>query len=88
MKVFYALLMALITFVIGLIPMLMGAPVAAGMVAAAIGGVFAAGSYWFGASVEGGYSFDKQSWIAMAIQAVGIILGVAVVGGIFLFPGV
>ncbi len=88
MKVFYALLMALITFVIGLIPMLMGAPVAAGIVVAVIGGVFAAGSYWFGASVEGNYGFTKQSWIAMLIQAVGIILGAAVAGGIFLFPGV
>ena len=88
MKVFYALLMALVTFVIGLIPMLMGAPVAAGMVVAAIGGVFAAGSYWFGASVEGNYGFTKQSWIAMAVQAIGIVLGVAVAGGIFLFPGV
>lgn len=88
MKVFYALLMALITFVIGLIPMLMGASIAAGMVTATIGGILAAGSYWFGASVEGNYGFTKQSWIAMAIQAVGIVLGVAVVGGIFLFPGV
>lgn len=88
MKVFYALLMALITFVIGLIPMLMGASVAAGIVTALIGGTFAAGSYWFGASIEGNYGFTKQSWVAIGIQAIGIVLGTVIAGGIFLFPGV